>query len=318
MPSANLGSGHQTTTTAANFIPELWSDEVIAGYKKNLVVGNLVSKIAHKGKKGDTIHIPTPTRGTATAKAANTAVSVQDDIHSKVDLSIDKHYEYSVLIEDITEVQALNSLRRFYTDDAGYALATQVDTDLFTLTEALQSGTVGGSGANSWETAYTINSAGTGIELYTGNASNARDLTDGAIRALILKLDNADVPMDNRSMIIPPICANDLLGINRFTEQQYIGSGDAIRTGKIGMIYGIDVFISSNCPTASLSTAPYNTDRVGVLMHKDALALVEQMSVRSQTQYKQEYLGDLFTSDTIYGVGELRDDAGLAFVVPAS
>jgi N4-gp56 family major capsid protein len=318
MASGAIGTNHQTVTTAADFIPELWSDEVIAGYKKNLVVGNLVSKIAHKGKKGDQIHIPKPTRGSATAKSANAKVAIQSDTHSKVDLSIDKHYEYSVLIEDITEVQALNSLRRFYTDDAGYALATQVDTDLFTLTEALQSGTVGGSGANSWETAWTINSAGTGIELYTGNASNARDLTDGAIRALILKLDNADVPMDNRSMIIPPICANDLLGINRFTEQQYIGSGDAIRTGKIGMIYGIDVFISSNCPTASLSTAPYNTDRVGVLMHKDALALVEQMSVRSQTQYKQEYLGDLFTADTIYGVGELRNDAGLAFVVPAS
>ena len=318
MASGAIGTNHQTVTTAADFIPELWSDEVIAGYKKNLVVGNLVSKIAHKGKKGDTIHIPKPTRGSATAKSANTAVSIQSDTHSKVDLSINKHYEYSVLIEDITEVQALNSLRRFYTDDAGYALATQVDTDLFTLTEALQSGTVGGTGANSWETAWTTDSAGTGIELYTGNASNARDITDAAIRALILKLDNADVPMDNRSMIIPPICANDLLGINRFTEQQYIGSGDAIRTGKIGMIYGIDVFISSNCPTASLSTAPYNTDRVGVLMHKDALALVEQMSVRSQTQYKQEYLGDLFTSDTIYGVGELRNDAGIAFVVPAT
>jgi len=312
MPSANLGSGHQTTTTAANFIPELWSDEVIAGYKKNLVVGNLVSKIAHKGKKGDTIHIPKPTRGTATAKTANTAVSVQDDTHSVVDLSIDKHYEYSVLIEDITEVQALNSLRRFYTDDAGYALATQVDTDLFTLTEALQGGTVGGSNASAWEKAYI----GSGSTNYTGNSSNAADITDAGLRALILVLDNAAVPMDNRSLIIPPVCANDLLGINRFTEQQYIGSGDAIKTGKIGMIYGIDVYISTNCPTTT--TANTATDRVGVMMHKDALALVEQMSVRSQTQYKQEYLGDLFTADTIYGVGELRDDAGLAFVVPAS
>jgi len=122
--------------------------------------------------------------------------------------------------------------------------------------------------------------------------------------------------MDNRALIIPPVCANDLLGINRFTEQQYIGSGDAIKTGKIGMIYGIDVYISTNCPTTT--TANTATDRVGVMMHKDALALVEQMSVRSQTQYKQEYLGDLFTADTIYGVGELRNDAGLAFVVPAS
>ena len=312
MASGAIGTNHQTVTTAADFIPELWSDEVIAGYKKNLVVGNLVSKIAHKGKKGDTIHIPKPTRGTATAKTANTAVSVQDDTHSKVDLSIDKHYEYSVLIEDITEVQALNSLRRFYTDDAGYALATQVDTDLFTLAEGLQGGTVGGSNASAWEKAYI----GSGTTNYTGNSSNAASIDDDGIRAMILVLDNAAVPMDNRSLIIPPVCANDLLGINRFTEQQYIGSGDAIRTGKIGMIYGIDVYISTNCPTTT--TANTATDRVGVLMHKDALALVEQMSVRSQTQYKQEYLGDLFTADTIYGVGELRDDAGLAFVVPAS
>ena len=312
MASGAIGTNHQTVTTAADFIPELWSDEVIAGYKKNLVVGNLVSKIAHKGKKGDTIHIPKPTRGSATAKSANAKVAIQSDTHSKVDLSIDKHYEYSVLIEDITEVQALNSLRRFYTDDAGYALATQVDTDLFTLTEALQGGTVGGSNADAWEKAYI----GSGTTNYTGNSSNAADITDAGLRAMILVLDNANVPMDNRALIIPPVCANDLLGINRFTEQQYIGSGDAIKTGKIGMIYGIDVYISTNCPTTT--TANTATDRVGVLMHKDALALVEQMSVRSQTQYKQEYLGDLFTADTIYGVGELRNDAGLAFVVPAS
>ena len=43
----------------------------------------------------------------------------------------------------------------------------------------------------------------------------------------------------------------------------------------------------------------------------------EQMSVRSQTQYIQQYLGNLFTADTIYGTAELRDTAGLAIVVPA-
>ena len=132
-----LGSNHQTTTTAANFIPELWSDEVIAGYKKNLVLGNVVTKINHNGKKGDTIHIPAPVRGSANVKSANSQVTLQGDTHSTVNLSIDKHYEYSVVIEDITEVQALSSLRRFYTDDAGYALATQVDTDLFVQSESL-------------------------------------------------------------------------------------------------------------------------------------------------------------------------------------
>jgi len=307
-----LGSNQVTTTIANNFIPELWSDEVIGAYKSNLVVANLVTKLSHKGKKGDTIHIPVPARGSASAKAANTQVTLSAATNSVVDVSINKHYEYSKLIEDIAEVQSLASMRKFYTDDAGYALATQVDDDLFALGEGLQGGTVGGSNAASWEKAVI---GSTGATDYTGNSSNAADITDAGIRKMILKLDDADVPMDNRAIILPPIAANDMLGINRFTEQQYIGSGDAIKTGKIGMIYGVDVYISSNCPSASGNSG---ADRVGMMIHKDALVLAEQVGVRSQTQYKQEYLGDLFTSDTIYGVAELRNDAGVAFVVPGT
>ena len=308
-----LGTNNTTAAVANNFIPELWSDEVIGAYKSNLVTANLVTKLSHKGKKGDTIYIPVPARGAASAKAANTQVTLSAATNTAVTVTINKHYEYSKLIEDIAEVQSLASMRKFYTDDAGFALATQVDTDLVTLWEGFQSGTVGGSTTAAWETAYI---GSTGTDLYTGGSSNAADITDAGIRALILKLDDADVPMDNRYIVMPPIAANDMLGINRFTEQQFIGNGDAIRTGKIGMIYGVDVYISSNCPTTT--TASTATDRVGCLFHKDALVLAEQVGVRSQTQYKQEYLGDLFTADTLYGVAELRNDAGVAFVVPGT
>ena len=308
-----LGTNNTTAAVANNFIPELWSDEVIGAYKANLVTANLVTKLSHKGKKGDTIYIPVPARGAASAKAANTQVVLSAATNTAVTVTINKHYEYSKLIEDIAEVQSLASMRKFYTDDAGFALATQVDTDLVTLWEGFQGGTVAGANAAAWEKAV-IGSVGT--TLYTGNSSNAADITDAGIRAMILKLDNANVPMDNRYIVMPPIAANDLLGINRFTEQQFIGNGEAIKTGKIGMIYGVDVYISSNCPTTT--TGDTATDRVGCLFHKDALVLAEQVGVRSQTQYKQEYLGDLFTADTLYGVAELRNDAGVAFVVPGT
>jgi len=309
-----LGSDQVTTTIANNFIPELWSDEVIGAYKSNLVVANLVTRLNHKGKKGDTIHIPVPSRGSASVKAANAQVTLSAATNTVVDVSINKHYEYSKLIEDIAEVQSLASMRKFYTDDAGYALAKQVDTDLIDLGEGFQ-------GGSTTDGSYTKAYIGSGTSAYW-SGTNEADITDAGLRALILLLDNADVPMDNRSLIIPPICANDLLGINRFTEQAYIGSGDALRTGKIGQIYGIDVYVSTNCDTTGAGGGTGSSgggdERVGILMHKDALVLAEQVGVRSQTQYKQEYLGDLFTSDTIYGVKELRNDAGVAFVVKSS
>ena len=125
--------GFVDNTSAATFIPEIWSDEVIAAYQKNLVLANLVKKLSMTGKKGDTLHIPKPVRGDAHAKAEGVAVTVQNAVESEVQVTIDKHFEYSRLIEDITETQALSSLRQFYTGDAGYALAKQVDSDLFEL-----------------------------------------------------------------------------------------------------------------------------------------------------------------------------------------
>jgi hypothetical protein len=54
-----------------------------------------------------------------------------------------------------------------------------------------------------------------------------------------------------------------------------------------------------------------------LLGHRDFAVLVEQMGIRSQTQYKQEYLGTLFTADTLFGVKELRDGSAVALAVPA-
>lgn len=44
-----LGTNHTTRTTSDKFIPELWSDEVIAAYKQKLVLGNLVTLQREKG-----------------------------------------------------------------------------------------------------------------------------------------------------------------------------------------------------------------------------------------------------------------------------
>lgn len=294
-----------TNTTAAVFIPEIWSDEVIAAYKANLVAANLFKKMSFKGKKGDTIHIPKPTRGQASLKASETAVTLIAETESEVIVPIDKHYEYSRFIEDITEVQALTSMRRFYTDDAGYALAKQVDTDMVQLGRVMNGGTADAS----YDAGYI---GADGSTLYDG--SNAAALTDIAIRNVIQKMDDQDVPTSGRFFLIPPAARNTLMGLDRYTAMDFVGeaaSANTIRNGQIGNLYGIPVYVTSNADTTT------GGDRVCLMGHKDAAVLVEQLNVRSQTQYKQDYLSTLYTSDTIYGVKELREDSAFALVVPA-
>lgn len=282
-------------------------------------MANLVKKMTMKGKKGDKIHIPAPYRGAAYAKAAGTAVTLQEEAATEKTVDLNKHYEYSRLIEDIVAKQALASLRQHYTDDAGYALATQVDTDLIRLARIVANN---GSGATATTSVYAnAFIGGDGTTTYSSaSTGNASALTDAAIRRSIQRLDDADAPMGERYFAVPPSSRNTLMGLSRFTEQAFVGEagrGNTIRNGQIGDIYGVEVFVTSNADTASVAsgTAP----RVALLFHKDAFVLAEQMGVRVQTQYKQEYLADLLTADTLYGVQALRDSStsGSPFIATA-
>ena len=315
MATAFSPANSVTTTTAATFIPEIWSDEIVAAYKKNLVLANLVKRMNFKGKKGDTVHIPAPTRGSANAKTATNAVTLIVATETEVQVSIDKHYEYSRLIEDIVEVQALTSLRSFYTEDAGYALAKQIDTDLVQLGRAFNGATVG---TNDYATSAASTKAfigSDGTTVYNSSTSNAAALTDAAIRRTIQRLDDNDVPMDGRFFIIPPSSRNTLMGLARYTEQAFVGDGNAIRNGEIGNLYGIPVFVTSN---ADYGAGNAGADRICLMGHRDSMVLVEQMGVRSQTQYKQEYLANLLTADTLYGVKAMRTAASVGAALSSS
>jgi len=308
MATAFSPANSVTNATAATFLPDIWSDEIIAAYKKNLTMANLVMKMNFKGKKGDVIHIPAPTRGTASLKVSEAAVTLIAATELEVQVSINRHFEYSRLIEDITEAQALNSLRNFYTSDAGYSLAKAVDTDLIQLGRSSN----GGAGTNAYATGAFI--GGDGTTAYVAASNNESALTDAAIRRTIQRLDDNDTPMDQRFFIIPPSSRNTLMGLARYTEQAFVGDGNAIRNGEIGNLYGIPVFTTSNADTASGS----NAARVCLMGHKDSMVLVEQIGIRSQVQYKQDYLATLFTSDTLYGVAALRNAASVGAAKSAS
>jgi hypothetical protein len=279
-----------------------------------------------KGKKGDVLHLPKPVRGSANAKAEATAVTIQANLELETTLTINRHFEYSRLIEDIVSVQALSSLRQFYTEDAGYALARQIDNDLFRAGTAFGNGTLdlttpvtGTCTGAQWvnTNTYYVDSS-TGLTAYAVDQVVTGDVfTDAGFRALIKKMDDADVPMTDRCFVIPPALRSAIMGVDRYVSSDFTNAR-SVQSGLIGSVYGIDIYVSSNCPLiedATSNSAGTIDVRGAFFFHKDALVLGEQMSVRSQTQYKQEYLSTLYTADTLYGVQAHRPEAGFILAV---
>lgn len=273
-----------TVTTGANFIPEVWSAEVLRAVEMNLVLAKQVKRYDGDVKSfGDTIHVPNLSNLSANVKVADTAVTPQAVTEGKVDIAIDKHYETSFYVEDILKVQSKYDLLSEYTSKAGYAIAKQTDLLL----------------------------AG----LYAGFSQNVGDgstaITDANIILGIKKLDQADAPEMDRYFDITASGKADIMGIDKFVLRTGPGWSvadspilhGAKENGFFGDIYGVKVFVTNNLVTsAGTPTVVHN-----MLFQKEGIGLAMQQSPRTQTQYKQEYLANLVTVDTIFGYAEMRD-----------
>jgi hypothetical protein len=329
-----LGTSHVTYTTASAasrtrsnsaFIRELWSDEIVAAYKTNHVMVPLVVTMNHVKRKGDTVHVPRPNRGTTTAVSAETQVTLQAAQETQSPYLIDQHWEYSRLIEDIVSIQADDSLRPFYTNDAGYALSDRVDGDLWAegslFAGADAAPTVEASSA--YAKAVVGTPSASALVDWDGtlntNEGNASTITDEGIRLLAQELDDNNVPSMGRFLVVPPVEKRKMLGIDRqivFDQVGESGKSNAIRNGYVGPLYGSEVYVSTNSPVVQ-DAGTNGNERAALYFQKESLLLIEQLKPRSQTQYKQEWLGDLFTADIVYGTGVLRPEGGISIVVPA-
>jgi len=312
-----LGTNQITTTTlTGGFVPDLWSDDIAARYKKNLVVANNITSLDHSDKIGGVVHLPSPTRSAASNiyGAQGSAISFTVATENQFTITLNQHWVNGKQFPDIAEKQALPSYRRFITDDLGYSLAVATDAYLWATARtfagaAADAGAViGGDGTTLWSP--TVNGNGTA-------------LTDAGIRRIIQSLDDNDVPGTERFLIVPPVEKNRLMGNSRYTEQAFVGevgSQNTIRTGLIGNVYGIPVFVSTNSPSVVQGTGTF---RLVMLAHKDSMVLVTQIKPRVQSQYKLEYLSDVIVADTAFGAAKVLTentvslDRGRIAFVPA-
>ena len=279
----NSGNVNVGVTAGNVFRPNVWSKEVLMFVKSNLVLLPLIKHYdADVKSSGQTLEIPNTSVISANLKAQNTVVTLNYNTDTKTTITIDRHYESSFLVEDILATQSNYSTRSDYTQAAAYAIAEKIDSDIATAM------------TTTWKTASQTNGAyGTAI-------------ADVNILAVNRYLSENKAPRTDRVLVVHPKGEAELLNIDKYVRYDALGTGEAIKSGKLGTIYGVEVFMSQNLVYLDTATDEYNS----LMFHKEAWAIAMQMSPRTQAQYKQEHLGWLVTVDVLYGHTSLRSNFG--------
>lgn len=281
MANTNITS---TMAAAGQFIPEIFSKEIIVARENNLVLANLVDRYDAEVKgAGDIIRIPNLSSITATYKVENVEAAQSATTETASSISLNKHATIRVTVEDLAAIQSHIDLRQKYTTQMGKAIARITDTDI----RALYSGF-----------SQTVGAGATSSDLA---------LSKTYILEAVRKLDAANAPFEDRSLIVESYGMRDLRNTDDFVRYDAVGqAGDknATISAKIGKLYGVDVYQTQQVYT--LSSVAY-----AMLFHKTAIGLAVQKAMRVQAQYDVPLLATHLVADSIYGVAELRDDHGV-------
>lgn len=278
-----LGTNPATITTHANYIPEIWAEELRAFREINTVMRSVVYNYPFEGSVGDTIHVPALGRLTVitVSEGGDDANSVNTE--GVFDGVVTRHRGIRVQIPDRVGKQSKYDIASAYIPAAGKCLAEDLDAHILSLESGFQGG-----------------------QRYEGNGTPASgasaDVDDAGFRTILELLDVPNVPFDDRFGVFHPRQKNIMLGIPRFTEYQMIGQGGMpLRTGLVGELYGVPIYFTTN--TATVSTSDAN-----LVGQREAILLAMQMDIRVQTDYILQNWSGLMALDYIGQAFEYRDD----------
>jgi len=279
-----------TNSTDQHFIPEIWADGIYKYFERKSVFRGLVDDysalFAGKGY-GDVLHIPEMSLISASDKVAGEDVTYDATATTETQLVVNKHKFVAKLFEDLTLIQSEADLVEKYSRMMGEALSRQVDADIWSELQNLEDSLL---------------------------LDDDDTLTAGKFESALATLGEADIPyMDGEcAMVVNPTLFADILnpsgGIAQyFIRNDAVGEGNrGLRTGMVGSLYGIDVYMSNTVDTANEGGAGTNTIS-GAIFHKSAVAFASQQDVRVQSEYSIDALGTKVVADLLYGVKRIDD-----------
>lgn len=265
----------QSVAASGQFIPELWSKEIVHARERKLIMPNRIARYDAEFKNGgDILRIPQMAHLSAASVGSYGAITPAYPTETPLSLTVDQWIYAAVEVENLAEVQSSYPLLKEYGKEIGYALKLALETSILGLYSGLS---------------QSVGTSGTPI-------------SDPVLLNAILTLDEASAPEEDRTLIMRPASKSVLLALDKFVDASKTGNAkSAALTGMFGDIYGIPVFFSNNVVSSSGIR--------NLVFHKDAFMCAIQKDVTTymdgpdRTQIANTIVGHM-----MYGVAEKRDD----------
>lgn len=270
-----------------DFIPEIWSANILEALRKNLVYGGPgVINRDYEGdlaRAGDTVHITAfgdPTVRTYTTESNITVDGLSDSTQALV---IDQNKYFAFDVDDVVKRQALPGWVEQATSRSGYLLAKTADSFLASTMYA------------------AVNQGAYDLGAITGDISNG-DTYGLLVAKMWQELSSRDIPQDGRFMIVGPAVYAALLQDSRFINAAASGSTEPLRNGFVGNILGFRVLLSTNTPD------PTSGVTAVIAGHPMATTYAEQIT-EVKAQERELRFGQLVKGLHVYGAKVTRPEA---------
>lgn len=212
-----------------NFIPEIWSANLLQPLQNAEVFGSVVNH-DYEGdisNVGDTVHITTLANVTVGDYTAHTDIKIEALTDTQQSLLIDQSKYFGFEVDDVEKRQAANDVIAPATANAAYQLADAADKYISKL---------------------MADGADSGNKLTAVKSTDPSKLYD-TIVDLGVKLDEANVPSEGRWVVVNPAQYGLLLRDTRFINASDAAHGTLLN-GIVGEAAGFSVHKSNNIPTA--------------------------------------------------------------------
>lgn len=290
---------------------KVFSGEVLTAFEQQTIMmdKHQIRTIAN----GKSAQFPVMGRTSADYHTPGNEITGDSINHAEKIITINDLLLASTFIANIDEAKNHYDVRSVYSREMGIALANQMDKHILqTIIQA----------ANDATPTVTGEADMIGTVITSATSGTVADDMIAAIFDAAQKLDEKNVPEDNRYVVVKPeqyyLLANSSKVINVDFGNAANGS---TASGKVMQVAGINVLKSNNLPTTNVTAgvaagtstrqAVDASNTTALVFHPSAAGTVKLMDLATESEYDIRRQGTLMVAKYAVGHGVLRNEAAV-------